>query len=115
MSKVPSEAFCKVHGSQSIGHLFSPGYFSWLILFLAFSPSAAGSPGASRERLTSFFLSLHRKTNGCVQPTGPFTAHPIPPSAHSHSLPLTLDQRREKARDEWRDERTVRWEQMYMM
>lgn len=98
MSKVPSAAFCKVHGSQSIGHLFSPRIFFLVDTFSGFFSLLVGSPGASQERLTSLFLSFHRMTNGCVQPTGPFAAHPVPPLAHSHSLPLTLGQRKESER-----------------
>ncbi len=111
MSKVPSAAFCKVHGSQSIGHLFSPRTFFLVDTFSVFFSLLIGSPGASQERLTSLFLSFHRMKNGCVQPTGPFAAHPVPPLAHSHSLPLTLGQRKESERwmERWKNNEIVGW------
>lgn len=114
MSKVPSAAFCKVHGSLSIGHLFSPRIFflvDTFSVFFVFFSLPVGSLGASQERLTSLFLSLHRMTNGCVQPTGLFAAHPVPPLAHSHSLPLTLGQRKEGKRwmERWKNSEIVGW------
>lgn len=110
MSKVPSTAFCKVWVSEHQTSIFPEKIFLGWYFFWVFSLPVA-SPGASLERLTSLFLSLHRMTNGCVQPTGPFAAHPVPPLAHSHSLPLTLGQKKEGKRwmERWKNSEIVRW------